>query len=93
MMTVNTNKIATATMTLRHAAALALVGWYVMVSTSFTVTPKGTIWGPMKRLIFDSYKNCEDYKQDVIAAFRHLQFPLDGFPEARCTQFEDRLAN
>jgi len=79
--------MSTATMTLRHAAALALVGWYLMVSTSFTVTPTGTIWGPRKRLIFDSHKNCEDYKQYVIAAFQHLLMPLDGFAEARCTQF------
>jgi hypothetical protein len=77
----------------RHAAALALVGWYLMVPTSFTITPKGTIWGPKQRLIFDSHENCDGYKRAVIAAFRHLQFPLDRFAEARCTQFEDRFAN
>jgi len=77
----------------RHAAALALVGWYLMVPTFFTITSNGTILSPKKRLTFDSYEDCKSYKQGLIA-LRHAQFPLPGFVvEAKCTQFEDRLAN
>ena len=81
-------------MTLRHAAALALVGWYLMVPTSFTETPKGPTWGPKKRLTFDSYRQCNDYRQGLIVWLqRSPRFPLPDFVVAKCIQFDDRVAD
>jgi hypothetical protein len=80
-------------MTLRHAAAFVLVGWYLMMPTFFTITSHGTILSPKKRLTFDSYEACRSYKQDLIG-LRKERFSLPGFVvAAKCTQFEDRLAN
>jgi hypothetical protein len=80
-------------MKLRHTAAFALVGWYLLMPTSFKTTPKGTVWGPQKRLTFDTNRQCNSDKQNLIIAMQHAQFPLTGFVVSKCIQFEDRLAD
>jgi hypothetical protein len=47
-------------MNLRHAAALALVGWYLMVPKFITEPASHRLVGPMKRLTFDSYLQCRE---------------------------------
>jgi hypothetical protein len=80
-------------MKLRHTAALVFVGWYLLMPTSLKTTPKGNIWGPHRRLTFDTNRQCNGYKQNLIIAMQRAQFPLAGFVVPKCIQFEDRLAD
>jgi hypothetical protein len=76
-----------------HAAALALVGWFLAMPSSIIVTRTGNSWGPNKRSTFDSYEQCSNYRQNLIATLQLGNFPLNGFVVSKSTQFEDRLAN
>jgi hypothetical protein len=80
-------------MKLRHTAAFVFVGWYLLMPTSLKTTPKGNIWGPQKRLTFDTHEQCNSYKQNLIIAMQRAQFPLTGFVVSKCIQFEDRIAD
>lgn len=76
-------------MNLRHAAALALVGWYLMVPSSVAVTRHGV----KQRVVFDTRQQCHDYKRNLIVAFQNAHRPISSFASMKCVQFEDRQAN
>ena len=78
---------------LRHAAALALVGWYLMVPKFITGPASHRLVGPMKQLTFDSYQRCRDYRQALNHALLLMGFAPSALAISECTQYEDRLAN
>ncbi|MFZ0676671.1 hypothetical protein [Candidatus Binatus sp.] len=53
-------------MSRRHAAALALVGFYLIVPTFTRKSAGYSLAGPMKRVTFDSYQQCVDYREALI---------------------------
>jgi hypothetical protein len=80
-------------MNLRHAAALALVGWYLMVPTFITEPASHRLVGPMKRLTFNSYQQCRDYRQALIDVLLLARFSPAAPAISECTQSEERLAS
>jgi hypothetical protein len=80
-------------MNLRHAAARALVGWYLLVPTFITKPQRGSFVGTMKRLTFDSYQQCRDYRQNLIDVLLLEGFSPDALAVSECTQSEERLAS
>jgi hypothetical protein len=77
----------------RHAAALALVGWYLMVPKFITEPASHRLVGPMKRLTFDSYLQCREYRQGLIDALLRMGFSPTVPAVSECNQYEDRLAS
>jgi hypothetical protein len=80
-------------MNLRHAVALVLVGWYLMVPTFITKPQRGSFVGTMKRLTFDSYQQCRDYRQNLIEVLLLAGFSPAALAISECTQSEERLAS
>ena len=68
----------------RHAAALALVSWYLMVPT-FTKSQTGSSVGAMKRLTFDSCTKCADYRHNLIDTLMLSGFPRAALAVSNCT--------
>jgi hypothetical protein len=69
MMTVNSRLVATATMTPRHAAALALVGWYLVIPPwdkqhVFGGTPLSQ-WTDYEGS-YDTAKECAEGKEQLL---------------------------
>jgi hypothetical protein len=73
----------------RHAAALALVGWYLMVPPTAAVTRHGV----KQRVVFDTHQQCYEYKRNLIVACQKAHRPISSFASMKCVQFEDRQAN
>jgi hypothetical protein len=63
-------------MKLRHAAAFALMGWYLMVppfnGSTWKVDTRAPIQSWRKARAFDTVKDCESYRGQVIETFARL---------------------
>jgi hypothetical protein len=88
-------------MNLRHAAALALAGWYLMVPPRLSHSPKGGQIAPLSRwtigCTFESEKACDAERSDPskiappVGSYRGL--PPEQVYDAQCIVSDDpRLA-
>jgi hypothetical protein len=94
-------------MNLRHAAALALVGWYLMVAPPDTGTYWNRLLGTTKRPLnewsivasFDSADKCEDRRETEVAQAVWEKYPKISrniraeTPKAKPNDLTDEIAN
>jgi hypothetical protein len=77
-------------MNLRHAAALALVGWYVMVPPLGKLHDPLSTWQIVK--VFDSADECQSYRDKIVIFFGNKHLPMWHKTDGNGVEYFDATA-